>query len=134
MWGSIAQAAKDHLQRSDTLLDRVGQDIVIHTRSAIDRAHERLAARIDRLTRRIPQLLADREREVDEVATRVRLLDPMNVLARGWSITRTASGRVVRSIDDVSIGESIVTLVSNGSLVSTIDDIVADSTTRDKEP
>lgn len=127
LWESVARTASDHLHRSDTALDRLSRDIVIHTRSAVDRAQERLTARVDRIIRRIPQFFSDREREVDQIATRVRLLDPKNVLARGWSITRTAAGSVVRSIDDVHVGETIVTVVANGSLVSTIDEIRGDS-------
>ncbi len=139
LWSTIAQLGGQHLLRSDTMLDNVSRDIVIHTRSAVDRAHERLTARVDRIIRRVPQFFADREKELDNVATRVRLLDPKNVLARGWSITRTASGRVVRSVSDVAVDESIVTVVADGSLVSTITDIHPDGdvgkdvTKRDKE-
>jgi exodeoxyribonuclease VII large subunit len=139
LWSTIAQLGGQHLQRSDALLDSVSRDIVIHTRSAVDRAHERLTARVDRIVRRVPQFFADREKELDNVATRVRLLDPKNVLARGWSITRTSSGRIVRSVNDVTTGESVVTVVSDGSLVGTITDIHPDGdvskgvTKRDKE-
>ncbi len=120
LWSSIALEANSQLERSDTLLDRVSRDIVIHTRSAVDRAHERLMARVERIVRRVPQFFAERERDLDSVETRVRLLDPRNVLARGWSITRTTSGRIVRNVSDVEIGDEIVTLVADGSLVSTI--------------
>lgn len=120
LWSSIAQEANSQLERSDTLLDRVSRDIVIHTRSAVDRAHERLMARVERVVRRIPQFFAERERDLDSVETRVRLLDPRNVLARGWSITRTTSGRIVRNVSDVEIGDEIVTLIADGSLASTI--------------
>lgn len=120
LWSTIAQVASSQLERSDTTLDRVSRDIVIHTRSAVDRADERLTARVDRIVRRIPQFFADRERELDNAATRVRLLDPRHVLARGWSITRTSTGRVVRSVDDVAVGETVVTVVADGSLVSTV--------------
>jgi exodeoxyribonuclease VII large subunit len=139
LWSAIAQLGSDHLQSSDTMLDRLSRDIVIHTRSAVDRAHERLTARVDRIVRRVPQFFADRERELDNVATRVRLLDPKNVLARGWSITRTASGRVIRSVGDVTHGENVLTVVADGSLVSTITEVhpdgarSTDSTKRDKE-
>ena len=51
---------------------------------------------------------------------RIRLLDPKNVLARGWSITRTADGRVIRSTADVSVDEKITTVVADGSISSTV--------------
>lgn len=139
LWSAIAQVASSQLERSDTMLDRVSRDIVIHTRSAVDRAHERLTARIERITRRLPQFYAERERELDGMETRVRLLDPRNVLARGWSITRTSSGQVIRSVEDVALGEDVVTVLSNGSLTSTVRDIGRDgapakkSSVRDEE-
>ncbi|MFM8856823.1 MAG: exodeoxyribonuclease VII large subunit [Actinomycetota bacterium] len=123
LWSTIAQVAGSQLERNGTMLDRVSRDIVIHTRSAVDRADERLNARVDRIVRRVPQFFADRERELDNAATRVRLLDPRNVLARGWSITRTTTGRVVRSVNEVAAGEVIVTVVADGTVVSTIDRI-----------
>jgi exodeoxyribonuclease VII large subunit len=86
-----------------------------------------LSARVERIVRRVPQYFADRERELDNVATRVRLLDPRNVLARGWSITRTETGRVVRSASDVASGDVIVTVVSDGTFVSTIGEVRSES-------
>ena len=35
-------------------------------------------------------------------------------LARGWSITRTGDGDVVRSVDDVDTGDVLVTTVADG--------------------
>jgi exodeoxyribonuclease VII large subunit len=127
LWSTIALVAGSQLERNGTMLDRVSRDIVIHTRSAVDRADERLSARVERIVRRVPQYFADRERELDHVATRVRLLDPRNVLARGWSITRTETGRVVRSVNDVASGDVIVTVVSDGTVVSTIGEIRSES-------
>ena len=49
------------------------------------------------------------------------LLDPANLLARGWSITRTADGDVVRSVDDVTDGTIITTQVADGLLTSRIE-------------
>ena len=52
-------------------------------------AERRLRAVADRLAARAPQLLAAEERHLAGIEARVRALDPVNVLARGWSITRT---------------------------------------------
>lgn len=127
LWSAISQLSTTHLERADGFLNDVSRDIVIHTRSAVDRADERLTARVERITRRIPQFFDERDRELDNVATRIRLLDPKNVLARGWSITRTSSGRIIRSIDDIAVGEDMQTVVSDGSLMSTVSKVVRDS-------
>lgn len=120
LWSTIADAASTHLLHAGVLVERLSRDIVIHTRSAVDRASERVNGRVERMLRRLPQYFDERQRELDHLETRVRLLDPVNVLARGWSITRTATGRVVRSVDDVTVGDEVTTIVADGALVGTV--------------
>ena len=120
-WASVAIRASQLLDESGHRLSKVAREIAVHTRTAVDRADERLGDRIERLRRRAPQLLAERSLAIDNLEKRVNLLDPVNVLARGWSITRTADGRVVRSIDDVKAGDPVVTTVRDGSITSTVD-------------
>ena len=54
------------------------------------------------------------------LAERVRLLDPVNTMARGWSITRTATGVTLRKASDAISGDDIVTTFSDGTVVSTV--------------
>ena len=51
----------------------------------------------------------------------MRALDPARTLARGWSITRDAQGRVVRSAAAVGPGDRLVTKVAEGEVHSTVD-------------
>jgi exodeoxyribonuclease VII large subunit len=74
-----------------------------------------------RLALRAPRVLAEAEREVDAVEARVRALDPQRALARGWSITTTADGQVVRAAGDVSPGDRLVTRLADGEVRSTVD-------------
>ena len=61
-------------------------------------------------------------RRLDQSATTVRLLDPARALARGWSITTTADGGVVRSTADAPAGVRLTTRVADGVISSTVDD------------
>jgi len=74
-----------------------------------------------RLALRAPRVLAEAGREVDAVEARVRALDPQRALARGWSITTTAGGRVVRSPSEVAPGDRLVTRLAEGEVRSTVD-------------
>ena len=58
---------------------------------------------------------------LDVTAARIGALDPAVQLARGWSITRTADGRLVRSVADVGPGRLITTAVADGQIDSTVD-------------
>jgi exodeoxyribonuclease VII large subunit len=54
------------------------------------------------------------------VSDRLRLLDPVNTMARGWSITRDAQGRTVRSTAQLASGEQMTTQLSDGTISSTV--------------
>ncbi len=74
-----------------------------------------------RLVARAPRGIAEAARDLDTIEARVRALDPERALARGWSITRTADGRVVRAATDVAAGDSLVTQLGTGEVRSTVD-------------
>jgi exodeoxyribonuclease VII large subunit len=101
-------------------LNNVAREIGIHTRTAVERADERLSDRIARLTRRGPQLINDFNVRINNFESRVRLLDPKNVLARGWSITRRADGSIVRNVSDVTTGDILTTALHDGDVTSTV--------------
>lgn len=81
-----------------------------------------VAAAERRLSHRAPRVLGDAERELEALDARIRALDPQRALARGWSITTTADGRVVRSRGDVAPGDRLVTRLADGEVRSTVDD------------
>jgi exodeoxyribonuclease VII large subunit len=76
---------------------------------------------IERLTTR-PRVALDRQKQILEMrASTLRLLDPATTLARGWSITRDAQGNIVKSINDVSLGDVLTTALANGSISSRVE-------------
>jgi exodeoxyribonuclease VII large subunit len=87
-----------------------------HLRDGERRADE--AAR--RLRHRAPRALTEAERAITSVEARVRANDPERTLARGWSITRTAAGDVVRSPDDLADGDELRTQLAEGEVRSTV--------------
>jgi exodeoxyribonuclease VII large subunit len=70
----------------------------------------------------VPGRLEPELRHLDAVAARVRLLDPVHTMARGWSITRTADGAVVRRADDLAPGATITTTFAQGSARSRVEE------------
>jgi exodeoxyribonuclease VII large subunit len=140
---SIVTAARARLDGTDRAVADRAHRIARRTHAAVERADERLGTRVHRLraaaTRpvldaerrlqalveripaRLPQLLAAEERHLTGIEARVRSLDPVTTLARGWSITRTADGRVVRSPDDVAPGDVLTTAVAGGTLHSRVE-------------
>jgi exodeoxyribonuclease VII large subunit len=85
------------------------------------RANERLDVRASRLSGLARARLREASGHLDVLAARVDAADPLRLLARGWSLTRTAEGDLVRSVADVRPGTPLVTTVADGEVRSTVD-------------
>ena len=97
----------------------------LRVRAGAERVVERADARVVAAAvalRRAPARLDPEVRYLDAVAQRVRLLDPVNTMARGWSITRTADGRTVRTAGELQPGDQIVTTFANGTAHSRVEE------------
>ena len=93
------------------------------TQTAVERARSRIAVSVERLRTR-PRTALDRQAQrLTMHAASLRLLDPVTTMARGWSITRDANGKVVRSITDVHPGDTVVTALADGSVTSTVEGV-----------
>lgn len=130
----VVAAGLGAADRADTRLAHNSQRLARAARRADQRARAQLdlaVARIDVARRHALRRAEDR---IEVVEARVRALDPAVALARGWSITRTENGKVVRSIADLEPGALLTTRVADGSATSTITDIEPNDLAPDLEP
>jgi exodeoxyribonuclease VII large subunit len=117
----LRRATVSAVERSDDRLGHRRQRLVSAANRALERSSDRLVtARVS--LGRVPARLEPEMRHVEAVAARVRLLDPVHTMARGWSITRTSDGRVVRSADELSAGSTITTTFAKGSARSRVEE------------
>ena len=143
-WSAIADTAHRDLAAAQSRLSDRAHRVARKTHAAVERADERLATRIGRLqlapaqqlrqadagldrraehvATRIPTALDRELRQLESIEERVAVLDPANLLRRGWSITRAANGGVVRSATDVEPGHVITTQVADGTITSRIEE------------
>jgi exodeoxyribonuclease VII large subunit len=143
VWDAIERQTADALTGASTTLAAIAYGIRRATVTAVDRSDDRLRHRDQRLhslaargierandrvhtaraaLSRVPAQLANENRHVDAIAARVRSLDPVHTMARGWSITRTANGDVIRDAADVAAGTTIFTTFANGSARSLVEE------------
>jgi exodeoxyribonuclease VII large subunit len=91
----------------------------------------RLVARLDRLEgdlvaasgtlgRVVGRRLERAERDLAGWGALAAAADPARALARGFSVTRTDDGRLLRDPDEVSTGTDLVTTLAGGSVRSTV--------------
>lgn len=117
----VARGARAALRRAAATLERTVGRVEAGARAHL-RAHEqRLQVAGGRLAHTAARALAAADRRLDAVEAQVRALDPARVLARGWSITRDGSGRVVRSAAAVRPGDDLVTTLADGQVRSTVE-------------
>lgn len=83
--------------------------------AAVSGAAARLRGIVARMVRESDLRLIGAERQLESVG-------PRSVLGRGYSWTRTADGRLVRSVGDVTRGDSLRTQVMDGMITSVVGD------------
>jgi exodeoxyribonuclease VII large subunit len=119
---TLRGVARGQLDTHGHRLATRGDTLAASARRLLRAESESLLGRSDRLAG-LPerQLLAESQR----IGQWMRLLgayDYRRQLERGYSVTRDASGTVVRSVSEVAIGSLIHTRLTDGELVSTVDE------------
>jgi exodeoxyribonuclease VII large subunit len=144
-WQAIGQRSERIVDRHDGRLDEIATGLGDRVHGALDRGDERLHHRATRVrdgARRVveradahlavaaatlaraPAQLDAEVRHLASLHTQVRLLDPVNVLARGFSITRGADGRALRDAGALAPGDRLVTNFAKGTTTSTVDAVL----------
>jgi len=116
----IQQRTVGAVERSDQRLGDRSSRVTRAVQRGLVLAEQRLSADAERLGRRSLRIAASQTELVQQYASRVRLLDPVHALARGWTLTTSADGRLVRSANDLSPGDEIVTRFADGRATSRV--------------
>ncbi len=91
-----------------------------------NRLWENKAQLLDQLTAALPtameNLLTKWSQQLALQNTKLESLNPLAVLARGYTITETADGRVLKSAQDIKAGDTLVTRWAKGKVISQVID------------
>jgi exodeoxyribonuclease VII large subunit len=71
--------------------------------------------------------LNEKRRALDRPRSALNLLSPLKVIERGYSITFTSNGHVIRKITDAKPGEALRTRVADGDIVSVVQEPTTDA-------
>lgn len=118
--GRLTRSADAALVRSDQKTESTSRGIETGVRVQRASHLRRLDGLQHRLMQRAPRLLDTEQRRLASSEAQLRALDPARVLARGWSITRSVDGAVVRAPDQVVTGDQLETTVAGGELRSVV--------------
>jgi exodeoxyribonuclease VII large subunit len=121
--GRLTEAVSHRLRLARQQLEQVA------TRPAFRRPLQRLQEleqRLDdtaaRLHRAAKLRLALANERLAGLAGQLETLSPLNVLARGYSLTHADDGRLVRAAAEVRPGDRLTTRVASGEIVSRVED------------
>lgn len=66
------------------------------------------------------KLLLKDQRRFQELCTKLDGLSPLKILSRGYSITQTESGNILTNINQINVGEQVVTQLKTGKIISKV--------------
>ena len=123
-WDSIASIAMETVRNAEQFLSDAAHTVRHRVNEIVRVGEHTIVSARTRLRRRPLDIVRHAGRDVDAIAERVRLLDPQTTLARGWSLTKTASGETLRSASQVKSGDEVVTLLVDGTINSVVSAIL----------
>ena len=119
----ITRLATTHVVRSNARINQLATSIRGAVATSLEKSTSLLAVAAERLKTR-PINTVDRATLILEAAeARLRLLDPVTTMARGWSITRSVDGTIVTSTSNVVVGDKIVTHFADGTITSEVEKV-----------
>lgn len=117
----LLQRLDGHKNRLDGLAERRALRLPLERVRELER---RLDEGGERLHRAANQRLKQLRERLQAQAARLETLSPLNVLGRGYSLTRREADRaVIRSPDQLRPGERLVTDVAQGRIVSRVEEL-----------
>lgn len=116
----VAVGTRQGLAAAKQMLSTDATRLAVSARVNLSAHQRRVDALQHSLVQRAPRVVHSQDRRLEGTAAQLRALDPARVLARGWSITRTSDGALVRSPQQVGPGDDLETTVVGGMLRSTV--------------
>ena len=137
---------KEQIQHQQQRLTQIEQSLVRNIKNIISGQKQKLQAKIKQLRQQHPntkiqglseklnqfelrsrramtQTLRAKQQQLSSSAQLLNAVNPLTVLARGYSITSLADGTVIHNKDQISIGETISIQLEKGKIISNVTDI-----------
>ena len=115
---AVVPDQKDLLRR----FDEIDESMINIIRGKLDRMKEDVESYNEELDEEIDSYIADLKDNLVNRSEKLEMLNPKNILLRGYSITVDASGKPIKSIKSISKSDKIITVLNDGSIVSTVDE------------
>ena len=131
----VSALVAQRVNRAQLQLDAVAARAALSR--PLDRIHHwgmRLDESAMKLRHAIHQQLERSKRDFQVLASRLESLNPLGVLARGYSVTRSDAHPVLNDVKQVNVGELVTTRLATGLFTSRVEEIFNYPETADDEP
>ncbi|TMS79698.1 exodeoxyribonuclease VII large subunit [Pseudoalteromonas sp. S554] len=117
---ALQQAMQSRLYQQERTLNNLTPRLMRQSPDKkLAQASHQLSQLQARLNQAIQQQLQQANNSLALQASKLDSVSPLNVLARGYSITKTQQGKVVKSVGQIKTGDVLVTELVDGSVKST---------------
>ncbi|MBI3136880.1 MAG: exodeoxyribonuclease VII large subunit [Bacteroidetes bacterium] len=108
------------LQTEHESLQQTRYALARESRELIGEQQRELKRSFTNLQKDTGRLLKTQDEQLKHTAKIIKLVDPMNVVQRGYSIT-SVNGKLVRSVDQLAAGDILETLILDGTIESKVE-------------
>jgi len=115
----LVGSARLYGERSRMALQRLSANAGLFPQRRVQDALHGVQRLEDKLQHHLPALIQRHHEKLDRYTAHARLLDPVNVLQRGYSITRH-QGKALRTSETVSPGDELEITLYNGKINATV--------------
>jgi exodeoxyribonuclease VII large subunit len=118
----LERAARAVVDEAEALVRTSRRELLAGARAKLHAEQMALANAGRQLLREARSVVEHADGSLKAASDLLRAHDPQRRLAQGWSITTRADGAVVRSVDDVRLGEALTVRVADGTVDVTVDE------------
>lgn len=119
---SLSYSVNEKMQKIDFNLKISFEKLLSKSNLFIERTHNQFLTKIEKLKTTTRNNTLTHRNEIKHLESKLKLVDPSNILKRGYSITYFKNKKI-KNIDDLKKKEQIITKLFNGNIRSTIDEI-----------
>ena len=119
---AIQEAVRKNCQVISQSLYFFQEQINQNSYQYLRRQQENLEGIKNKISNRIQEIITQSENKIERIKENINLLDPINIMKRGFSLT-LINGKIVKSLQGVKIGEEMLTQLYQGKIKSSIKDV-----------
>ena len=116
----MTQALRTGLQQRQQRIDESALRLTHELKNSVLILRQRLPGLQQTMTHRLESAVAERKQNLRRLEVQLRALSPLAVLDRGYSLTQTADGKVVRDVAQLKKGEVMRTRFAKGTVISEV--------------